>query len=241
MPQTEPLSVPCPRCEARAGSDCVLKTDSSTPREKLHPDRATEADRRVVLQAATGADDFKSALASGSARSLAAQTRLPYSWVLKRAKEYGVSHRRFPRVRTRIDAERLLPGIGSDPDAAVAAVAGIHPESVGRIRRRFGIPRTQLQPDGPSGEPPSASPDSKYLLLRRYPGPIARFLRDNGPATTLEVRDALGAKRSAYVKKPLNTMAGRGWVAFEDGRWYLTGTLTDQNWEDIKNGMSAYE
>ena len=92
-----------------------------------------------------------------------------------------------------------------------------------------------LGASGQHGQPQGAAPGVEI----RHPGRVARVaVRAGGGPGKSEVRDALGAGRSGYVKKPLNTMAGRGWVAFAEGRWCLTGTLTEQDWKDIETGES---
>ena len=54
--------------------------------------------------------------------------------------------------------------------------------------------------------------------------------------TLADLRDALGAKRTAYVKTPLETMGveARGWVRQrQDGRWEITEKLATTDWDVV--------
>lgn len=251
------LKVPCPLCRMKAGRKCISRERlAARAGDKPHDRRRIEAERQARLLDFAGAPDIASALEvaleTDSARGVARRADLPYDWVRRRAKDHEKLPRRFPPVKTVAEAEGLLEGIGEHSDEAVAAAAKaktgitIHPESVGRIRRRLGIPR----PPMPEADPPpshriagSTSRDPHYLTHRKYPAPILAFLRAHGPAFVTEIRGHLGANRNSIVAKALGTMSepDRGWVRRDDdGRWALTGDLTEDFWEEVERSLEVW-
>jgi hypothetical protein len=241
MAPPDPLTVSCPRCSAKERRACVLVTDSLEERPAPHHLRVEEARRQAEVMRATGKDSLSAALESASARALAARAGVPYSWVLARARDCGCLRSRLPGIRTAAEARERLEGIGECSDEAVAAAAGVHPESVGRIRRRLNIPRPPPQRAEPLPIHRSTpTRDPTYLRLRKYPAPILVFLREHGAATIEEIRHHLRAARNGTVAKPLGQLRDRGLVRKdEDGRWSL-GDVSEDNWADVECGRANW-
>jgi hypothetical protein len=227
----EPEEVNCPECGAAERQPCPGRTEP-------HSRRPREAKNRTALLEATGERTLRQALQARSIEDLMALAKVSRRWIIERRRDVGLKGDKYNRIRSAEDARREYRGIGVDTDEVVAKRAYKSAATIWRVRKKWGIPAAgppRMSPGGMPAVDRSAPLDPHYLKKCKNPRRVLRILRERGPCSVREVRDALGGARNKVARDPLGSLAKKGWVQEDrDGRWSLGPELGDAQWAIVE-------
>ena len=243
-PRMGPEDVECPYCRAEEGQPCRWRKNSR--RKDHHPRRLKEAKNATAVLVVTGKKTLRGALAALPVADLVEKSGASRRWIIEKRGDVGLKDQRYNRIGSAADARRAYLKIGVETDEVVADRAGKSAATIWRVRKRWGIvtanpraPGTPRSTAASNTRPPTGlQPD--YLNRKRNARRILRVLRAEGSQTEGELRSALGAARSSFIREPLESLRSRGLVRQAGGRWMLD-TIGPAEWAVVDRHESDDE